>query len=224
MMPVISTLLHHRLRARSLFEECAWGFSFREKRGTSYPPSTRDKFFDEFFWQGTKILVWKIHLILFIFISFYDNFYKSGIMRIMVILFFFTILDLKGHDVSNGKQKSCGCDCGVQSRSRTHRVTHRVINEVSNAKNWLLTTNRKSLRKLKSWILSITYVRWFVDLRLTILGRIPWFRFRNQVFLWSKERIDLQLRIFAYRRPFLDSPCPNLVGSIFASCKATSKC
>ena len=81
MMPVISTLLHHRLRARSLFEECAWGFSFREKsRGTSYPPSTRDKFFDEFFWQGTKILVWKIHLILFIFISFYDNFYKRGIM------------------------------------------------------------------------------------------------------------------------------------------------
>ena len=70
MMPVISTLLHHRLRARSLFEECAWGFSFREKSRGTYPPSTRDKFFDEFFWQGTKILVWKIHLILFIFISF----------------------------------------------------------------------------------------------------------------------------------------------------------
>ena len=77
-------------------------------------------------------------------------------MRIMVILFFFTILDLKGHDVSNGKQKSC--DRKVQGRSRTLgllgvlRVTHRVINEVSNAKNWLLTTNRKPLRKLKSWI------------------------------------------------------------------------
>ena len=149
MMPVISTLLHHRLRARSLFEECAWGFSFREKSRGTYPPSTRDKFFDEFFWQGTKILVWKIHLILFIFISFYDNFYKSGIMRIMVILFFFTILDLKGHDVSNGKQKSC--DRKVQGRSRTLgllgvlRVTHRVIKEVSNTMNWLLTTYRKRL-------------------------------------------------------------------------------
>ena len=146
MMPVISTLLHHRLRARSLFEECAWGFSFREKRGTSYPPSTRDKFFDEFFWQGTKILVWKIHLILFIFNSFYDNFYKRGIMGNYSV----SNPGLKGHDISNEEQENCDQDSRVHCRSRSRLLgflrSHRVIKEVLNAKNWLLTTIRKCLR------------------------------------------------------------------------------
>ena len=90
MMPVISTLLHHRLRARSVFEECAWGFSFREEGNAiqqrkSYP-HTR-----QILWwillagdknlglENTSDSVY-FHLILWQF------FYKRGIM---VNLFFF---------------------------------------------------------------------------------------------------------------------------------------
>ena len=149
MMPVISTLLHHRLRARSLFEECAWGFSFREKSRGTYPPSTRDKFFDEFFWQGTKS--WSGKYIWFCLFS--SNSMTIFIKKESWVIYSFSNPGLNGHDVSNGKQKSC--DRKVQGRSRTLgllgilRVTHRVIKEVGNTNNWLLTTNRKRLRKLK---------------------------------------------------------------------------
>ena len=107
------------------------------------------------FGRGQNFLVWKIHLILFIFNSFYDNFYKRGIMGNYSV----SNPGLKGHDVSNGKQKSY--DRKVQGRSRTLgllgvlRVTHRVIKEVGNTRNWLLTTYRKRLWKLKKVIMGI---------------------------------------------------------------------
>ena len=81
MMPVISTLLHHRLRARSVFEECAWGFSFREEGNAIQqvlPPHETNSLMNSF-GRGQKSWPGKYILILFIFISFYV-FMKSEIM------------------------------------------------------------------------------------------------------------------------------------------------